>query len=834
METPSADSSSIGLNQTEETTHHTQAASRSDHDIAASSAPIEPGEHRSRYSKTAPPALPLLEALSKLGSCVTTSSDTNLAFDTLATLFPPLLAIEHLLVYRCEDESLQSIAGELDADACADVEPRLFPLVEEVRTSGQPVALHGAEFAARQPGDIHEGKDVQFRSLLAAPLTMGEDCVGVVLACATAEGAFTDESIQAVVAAAHWLASAMRHEAQQQRLQRRLEELDTLATINRVISETVELEDVLQLIVESAGEIVCECDWAVLHLFDEQSGQLEPVVTFGLTLQPDEYRLAVEDGIAGSVFTNGSFINVHDLQKDERRLPFDVTIQSRAMLVAPLKNREECIGTLTVQCAKPGIYSEADERLLTTLGLQAFVAIQNAQLFQAEREAHHQAEMLRNITADLGRTLDPNAVFLTLRRSLNQVFDYHYALIMRLQEEGQRASLHVCCDTSSTPTSEHSIPEHSIPEHGIPEHGIPEHSTIEEAGRAVEQGEFKLDSQPELEQLIEERSVLVIDDIESDAQWGEQFWFVPGLRSWIAAPMVAQDQVMGLFWIARREAGSLSQDDEQILAESLASAAASALQNTSLYAEVQRASARLRRLNHMVLTAQEEERQRISRELHDESGQSLSALLISLNIANQELQRAVRALPRESAAASPAPLAHVQHRLEGAIATAESTMERIRGLTHNLRPPMLSTLGLNAAMEGLCQDVASQTGLAVRYEGAQLPPLPDIINITLYRILQEALANVAKHADAKSVAISLAFGDAQIKLAIADDGRGFALPLPVDTPGGGIGLLGMLERCEMLNGTLHVASQPGCGTTITATIPLEAAPATEQQCRLTE
>lgn len=214
----------------------------------------------------------------------------------------------------------------------------------------------------------------------------------------------------------------------------------------------------------------------------------------------------------------------------------------------------------------------------------------------------------------------------------------------------------------------------------------------------------------------------------------------------------------------------------------------------------------IQNLAKQVVYSQEEERRRLSRELHDETGQALTALKLNLEL--------LKADPLSDAAV-------LNQKLGEAIALTESTMECVRLLAHGLRPPALDTLGLNLALRACCRDFAHRTQLAIEYRGCEVQDLSDAMSISLYRVLQEALTNVAKHARASRVRVSLTHTTRHVRLAVSDNGCGIDLdtkPLPV--PQGGIGLLGMRERMELLEGRLELRSAPGQGLRLAAILPL--------------
>lgn len=218
----------------------------------------------------------------------------------------------------------------------------------------------------------------------------------------------------------------------------------------------------------------------------------------------------------------------------------------------------------------------------------------------------------------------------------------------------------------------------------------------------------------------------------------------------------------------------------------------------------------IQNLAKQVVHAHEDERRRLSRELHDEAGQALTALKLSLEL--------LRSDPPDNAEV-------LQQKLGEAIALTESTMTCVRGLAHGLRPPALDTLGLNLTLQAFCRDFAQRAQLAISYRGCEVRELSGAMSISLYRVLQEALTNVAKHAQASRVRVSLTRAAKHVRLAVADDGRGFDPDLaPIALQQSGIGLLGMRERLELLEGRLELRSSPGEGLRLAAILPLQLEP----------
>jgi signal transduction histidine kinase len=212
----------------------------------------------------------------------------------------------------------------------------------------------------------------------------------------------------------------------------------------------------------------------------------------------------------------------------------------------------------------------------------------------------------------------------------------------------------------------------------------------------------------------------------------------------------------------------------------------------------------IRRMAERVVAAQEEERARISRELHDDLGQALTTHLITLRNLQRDLS-----LPPQTLFES----------LQALYDQSYEIFVKIRGIARDLRPPVLDTLGLRVAMQTYCTEFTRRTHLPVIFESdpdASLPELPDAYNITLYRTLQEALTNVIKHARASQVWVDLSMDDDRVTLTIQDNGIGIGDEKPGSN---GIGLAGLRERITIAGGSLTVSSTPKRGTILSAQFP---------------
>jgi two-component system, NarL family, sensor histidine kinase UhpB len=212
-------------------------------------------------------------------------------------------------------------------------------------------------------------------------------------------------------------------------------------------------------------------------------------------------------------------------------------------------------------------------------------------------------------------------------------------------------------------------------------------------------------------------------------------------------------------------------------------------------------------LSSRTLDAQEEERRRIARELHDETAQELTALLVRIRLAADG--------SREPA---------TRERLAELRAATARILDGVRRLARELRPTILDDLGLVEAVRAYAQDIAVRTPLRVSVRAGdftgRLDPTRELV---LYRVVQEALSNAVKHADARTVEVTIERRGGAARATIGDNGRGFdpaGVAVPTAT-GQGLGLLGMRERLALVGGTLELDTRPGGGTVVCATVPLD-------------
>lgn len=280
-----------------------------------------------------------------------------------------------------------------------------------------------------------------------------------------------------------------------------------------------------------------------------------------------------------------------------------------------------------------------------------------------------------------------------------------------------------------------------------------------------------------------------------------------GLRAWAAIPLMAGSQLIGSLDLARGQAGPFAPDSIE-LARQVADSLAVAIQNARLHEQIELSRTRLQGLSRRLVEVQEEERRAIARELHDEAGQALTALMLGLGQIGRE-------------AGSEA----IAEQVQALKKLTDEIMEELHRLAVDLRPASLDRLGLVPALNQYVDAINQRGRLQVEMAAVGFDDgrLPQDTETALYRMVQEALTNVARHAQARHADVLVHRRAESILATVSDDGIGF--DVEAATRSGRLGLAGMLERAEMLGGALTIESAPGKGTSIYVEVPCAAAPA---------
>jgi PAS domain S-box-containing protein len=406
-------------------------------------------------------------------------------------------------------------------------------------------------------------------------------------------------------------------------------------------------------------------------------------------------------------------------------------------------------------------------RLVLALGVDV---TERKLAYEAEQVARKTADTLREVSLALTRTLDIDTVLVSLLDHLRRLVPFDRARVMLLS--GEHLSVCAMMDDAG---SVRILPE-------------PRPS-------------FDPSANPVIRGILTVREAVLIPDIHEHPLFGPRA--DPTFEHcWLGIPLVAHGTVIGLYSLSKRDAGSITFEHQQ-LAEALSAQAAVAVENALLFEQVQAAGTRLQTLSRRLVEVQETERRSIALELHDEASQSLTSLLFGLRLLEKGLAGS------ETAAAQIADLKRI----------TEAVMEDLHRLATDLRPASLEHLGLVRALRQHLARVERTSGIAVGFmaRGLEEERLPNAVEITIFRVVQEALTNVLRHARASRVDVLAERRGDRVVVVVEDDGVGFD---PERTElGGRLGRVGMRERAEALGGTLTVESSPGAGTTVAVEVP---------------
>jgi signal transduction histidine kinase len=548
------------------------------------------------------------------------------------------------------------------------------------------------------------------------------------------------------------------------------ERLWLLLEAGRALVSELDVDSVLRGFLDTARELT-GARYAAIGVLDEKRRSLERFVTSGIEPAVAE---AIGDpphgrGILGLLIDDPRPLRLHDVTRHPRSYGFPLNHPPmHSFLGVPVTIRGRAWGNLYLTEKSGGDFDEADEQACLVLAGWAATAIEIARVYQAERErrgeleqAVQRLEATREIAEAVGGETRLVPVLELIVKRARALVDAAGMLIL-LQEGGELVVTTIAGDVDP----------------GLLGTRVPIEGS---ASGAVLRGRRP-------ERLADVRSRLrfaLAEAIEA--------------RAGLLVPLVFHGRPLGVLEAFDRltDGPEFSADDERLL-QAFAASAATAVATAQ---DVARQS--LRR----GIEAAERERSRWARELHDETLQELAALKISLTTALRASQDEARL-----------------QTIRDSISRIEIAIEALRAIIGDLRPAALDALGPAAALESLAERVRGRTGLEVDLrvqlasgDGSSPARHTDAVESTVYRVVQEALNNVAKHADASRASVTVTELDDEIRIEVADDGRGFDVRDHTE----GFGLAGMRERVGLAGGTFGIESRPDGGTALTITVPAD-------------
>lgn len=526
------------------------------------------------------------------------------------------------------------------------------------------------------------------------------------------------------------------------------------------LTSELSLEAVLQRLVDIAAALT-GAQYAALGVLDPSGSQLERFITTGID---EETRTMIGElprgrGILGVLIREPQALRLHDLHEDPRSVGFPPGHPPmNTFLGVPVRLRGVAYGNLYLTEKAGGAdFDEDDEAAVKLLAAQAAVAIENARLYETATRWGQQLESLNEVMNVLVTEFDLDTLLRLVADKLRELIGARLVIVALPQGDGLRLAA-VSGDDPDGYT------------------------------------DLELSAESKTMRVLRRKASERVDEVLEDPEVAQDAARLLGARTGLYVPLLVRDEAIGVIAAHDKLGPNPRFGSEDLrLAEIFAARAAVAVELRQRVA---------RDALQRVVSAQELERRRLARELHDETGQALTSILLGL--------RGLEDVKDEAT-------------LKAAVGEARelvrSTLQDVRRLAVELRPTALDDFGLVAALERLTDNFAEQTGMSVEFV-SNLPGdgrfAPEV-ETALYRLVQESLTNIVKHARAKSVSIVLTRKPESVSVIVEDDGVGFD---PGRESGDGVGLLGMRERVGLFGGRVVLESRPGAGTTIVAEVPV--------------
>jgi signal transduction histidine kinase len=540
----------------------------------------------------------------------------------------------------------------------------------------------------------------------------------------------------------------------------REQRLRDLAEASVAVGAEVSLENVLQKTVETAAGLVA-ARYAALGVLDRTGSHLERLITTGIDV---ETRAEIGDlpgdhGVLRVLLREGRPVRLADVTEHPHFMGFPPGHPPmRSFLGVPILVRDVVYGDLYLAEKDGGEFTQDDQEIVTLLAAQTGITIEKVQIHEGLVHWLHQLEALNELTIGVLEERDLSRLLELVARRLRELIRARRVLIsLPMASGGLRVA------------------------------------AADGEGVADLVGDI-IPSESKSSRVLARRKSERIDSLLEDPEVDQVGARRAGGLTALVVPLIFHDKPIGVISAFNKDGPDPRfTDDDLRLAEAFGTRAALAVHLSERVA--------LETL-HAILEAEEAERSRIARELHDQTGSALSGILLGLTAIDRATT--LREARRASAA------------LQG---TARITLENVGRLAFALRPSMLDDFGLAPALKALGAALEEQGGpeVQLKVDHANAERLPARVETALYRITQEALTNVVKHADAKTVRITFVRQERSVVLTIDDDGCGFTR---AQVPGDGFGLVGMRERTASVNGTLDIESKPGAGTRLMVEIPI--------------
>ncbi len=650
------------------------------------------------------------------------------------------------------------------------IQRRESVIIPDVR-GDTPLAQAFQEMA----GDQLETTFGYVRCWMGVPLIVKDRVVGMLSLDHNEPDCYTPQQGKLVLAFAAQVAVAMENARLYAETRRRADEIQTLFNVQQAIASPLEWEAVLQLIADEARRLTAT-RFSAVFLLDGDALRLavfsgDPIPGFSVG-----YRMPIDQSVAGSSLQSGQSIPVTDVENDPRvNLAANQVTGAQSFLVVPLLTDSQRIGVILVADKSAEALGADDERVLTMLASGAVIQLENARLYQEEQAQRRDAERRRQVAEGLRGIL----AVLNSNRPLDEILDFIVAqavrllgtdagAIYRLQDEGGLLSVQAY----------HGLDDDYVTMTVPVGKGTTGQAVLERRPMAVPDTKVYLANLANVHRAAPEPGLRKLL-----ARAAHRFGAV------LSVPLMVKDQVYGAITLYYHKPRAFS-DEEIELAVTFADQAALAIENARLRARAEQ-------------SAVVAERNRLARDLHD----AVTQTLFSASLIAEVLPRLWERNPEEG-----------RRRLKELRELTRGALAEMRTLLLELRPAAFVDADLGDLLRQLAESITGRARVPVAVEVEGERPFPPEVKVALYRIAQEALNNVARHAGASRARVSLRSRPEGVKLCIRDDGCGFD-PEGISPDSLGLGI--MKERAETIGATLRIESQVDQGTQVTVIWPLD-------------
>ena len=695
-----------------------------------------------------------LGALNAIAAAVSRSLDLEeLLCDALAKALE-VLEFESGAIYlrdlRTGDLQIRGCQGEL-SDAFRRVEAGAT-LSAAVATSGSPLIINDLLGRPDSPEDIiGQG----YRSLASIPLISKGQVEGVLTATSRRVHPFRQQDIDLLLSIGHQMGVAIENARLFKAEQRRAEQFELISEVGRRVTSILAIDE---LLVQLAELIQRTFDYYLVDIGLVEDGELVYRAGAGKPWESGfkTFRLKLnKESVTGSAAVSGAPLIVPDVRQEARYVNVAST-HTRSELAVPLKTKEKVIGVLNVESDRLDAFDQSDLAVLQSLASQAAIAIEKARLFRSEQRRAEQFRVISEVGRRITSILDIDELLEQMVRLIQQAFDYYHVGIGLIEgdEVVHKVGAGLLWDDPAFQFKPARL----------------------KLGREGITGWVAATGQP-----------LLVPDVSREPRYVLMQGSIT--RSELAVAISAKGNVIGVLDVQSDRLNAFDESDVAVI-QSLADQAGIAVENARLYEQARRVA---------IL----EERQRLSRELHD----AVTQTLFSASLIGEVLPRLWERDPDEA-----------RRRLEDLRKMTRGALAEMRTLLLELRPAVLAESELSDLLRQLAEAITGRTRVPVHVAIEGSCTLPSDVKVALYRIAQEALNNMAKHAGASRATVGLRGvevakeQEAGIELLVSDDGCGFDR---TQVSSDHLGLRIMRERAEAVGATVTIDSAPGRGTQVT-------------------